>query len=83
MTRACNLPEGFATGAALEIGPDIEGIWKGLGQFIHMSSDQRRAMGDIGRRLCSDRFSPLRVGEMMCAVYRWLLERGPRPEYVL
>jgi poly(glycerol-phosphate) alpha-glucosyltransferase len=83
MTQACNLPEGLATGAALEIGSDIEGIRKGLDQLIHMSITHRRAMGDIGRGLCCDRFSPMRVGEMMRAVYRWLLDCGPRPEYVL
>jgi poly(glycerol-phosphate) alpha-glucosyltransferase len=83
MTPACNLPEGFATGAALEIGPDIEGIREGLDQIIHMSTEHRRAMGELGRRLCRDRFSSMRVGEMMREVYRWLLDSGPRPESVL
>jgi poly(glycerol-phosphate) alpha-glucosyltransferase len=83
MTHACNLPEGFAAGAAVEIGPDIEGIRKGLDQVIHMSPEHRRAMGEIGRRLCRDRFSSMRVGEMMRGVYCWLLDSGPRPEYVL
>jgi poly(glycerol-phosphate) alpha-glucosyltransferase len=83
MTHACNLEEGFVTGAALEIGPDIEGIREGLDEVIHMSTEHRRAMGNIARRLCCDRFSPMRVGEMMRAVYRWLLDSGPRPEYVL
>ena len=83
MTHACNLPEGFAAGAALQIGPDIEGIRKGLDQVIHMSTEHRRAMGEVGRRLCRDRFSSMRVGEMMRGVYRWLLDSGPRPECVL
>ena len=61
MRQACNPPEGLATGAALEIGSDIEGIRKGLDQVIHMSITHRRAMGDIGRLT-----SPERVVRLEC-----------------
>ena len=37
MTEACNLPEGFAAGAALQIGPDRAGIGAGLRQLFAMS----------------------------------------------
>ncbi len=82
MTRACNLPEGFAAGAALEISTDSEGIGAGLELLARLSDEQRHAMGNIGRRLCSHRFSPARNREMMQLVYHWLLNLGPRPEWV-
>src|SRR5438876_8714841 len=37
MTPECNLPEGFAAGAALEIGSSPEGIAAGLKQLIEMN----------------------------------------------
>ena len=83
MTRACNLPEGFAAEAALEIGTEKEEIRAGLDQLARMSEEQRRAMGRNGFRLCRDRFSQARNSELMRMVYRWLLKRGPRPDCVL
>src|SRR5690606_14930940 len=44
MTEACNLPEGFAAGAALAIGPDPAGIALGLRRLFAMSDAERRAM---------------------------------------
>jgi len=83
MTRACNLPEGFAAEAALEIGTESEEIRAGLDLLARMSEEQRRAMGHNGWRLCRDRFSQARNSELMRMVYRWLLKRGPRPDCVL
>jgi glycosyltransferase involved in cell wall biosynthesis len=82
MTRACNLPEGFTAGAALEIGTDSEGIGAGLDLLARLSDEQRRAIGDNGRRLCRERFSQAHSSEMMRMVYRWLLNLGPRPDCV-
>ena len=83
MTRAGNLPEGFAAKAALEIGTESEEIRAGLDLLARMSEEQRRAMGHNGFRLCRDRFSQARNSELMRMVYRWLLKRGPRPDCVL
>jgi poly(glycerol-phosphate) alpha-glucosyltransferase len=80
MTKECNLPEGFTAGAALEIGADRVAIRRGLDLLAQLSIEQRRDMGDKGRQLCRTRFSQRRSGEMMGAVYRWLLHGGPLPE---
>jgi poly(glycerol-phosphate) alpha-glucosyltransferase len=79
MTRHCNLPEGFATGAALPIGTDEEGILQGLSTLAEMAEPDRCNMGACGLRLCAERFSPQPVIEKMTEVYRWLLGMGPRP----
>jgi poly(glycerol-phosphate) alpha-glucosyltransferase len=83
MTLECNLPEGFAAGAALQIGTGPEEIAAGLKQVIEMSDDDRRAMGNRGRNLVETKFSWPRIGEQMCSVYEWVLGGGPLPEVIV
>lgn len=83
MTAACNLPEGFEAGAALEIGTDPAAIARGLQALFEHSDPARRAMGERGRALVQRRYTWPRIGEQMLAVYRWALGDGPRPEWVL
>jgi poly(glycerol-phosphate) alpha-glucosyltransferase len=83
MTPECNLSEGFAAAAALQIGTDPEEIAAGLKQVIEMSDDDRRAMGNHGRDLVERKFSWPRIGEQMCSVYEWALGAGPTPEVIV
>ena len=83
MTPTCNLPEGFAAGAALQIGTGPEEIATGLGRVIEMSEDDRRAMGNRGRNLAETKFSWPRIGEQMRSVYEWVLGGGPVPEVIV
>ena len=83
MTEACNLPEGFAAGAALPIGTDPAGIAAGLRRLFTMSDAERCDMGARGRALVRERFSWRQVGEQMAAVYRWVLGGGAPPSCVL
>ena len=82
MTPECNLPEGFAAGAALQIGTSPEEIAAGLKQLIEMSDDDRRAMGDRGRTLVATKFSWPHIGEEMRSVFEWVLGGGPTPQSV-
>jgi poly(glycerol-phosphate) alpha-glucosyltransferase len=79
MTPACNVPEGFAAGAALEIGTEPESIAEGVRALVEMSEAERRAMGARGRCLVEARFSWPRVAAAMAEVYRWVAGGGPRP----
>jgi glycosyltransferase involved in cell wall biosynthesis len=83
MTDACNLPDGFAAGAALRIGTDRAGISAGLRQLFAMSEATRGDMGARGRALVRERFAWRSIGEQMAAVYRWVLGGGPPPSCVL
>ena len=83
ITPECNLSEGFAAGAALQIGTGPEEIAAGLKQVIEMSDDDRRAMGNHGRDLVETKFSWPRIGEQMCSVYEWALGAGPTPEVIV
>ncbi|HEY4255649.1 MAG TPA: glycosyltransferase [Candidatus Udaeobacter sp.] len=83
MTPECNLPEGFAAGAALQIGTGREEIAAGLKQVIEMSDDDRRAMGNRGRNLVATKFSWPRIGEQMRSVYEWAFGGGATPEVIV
>ncbi len=82
MTPECNLPEGFAAEAAIQIGTSPEEIAAGLKQLIEMTDDDRRAMGDRGRTLVATKFSWPRIGEQMRSVFEWVLGGGPTPRTV-
>jgi poly(glycerol-phosphate) alpha-glucosyltransferase len=83
ITSACNLPEGFAAGAALRIEPDAANIAQGLRTLFDMSPDDRRVMGQNGRSLAESKFDWRAVAVQMAAVYAWVLGSGPKPEYVV
>ena len=80
MTRECNLPEGFATGAAIEIGAGVDAIIEGLIALMTMSDAARREMGDRGRALVTEKFSWEQVGAEMRRVYEWVLGGWARAE---
>jgi len=82
MTPECNLPEGFAADAALQIGTTQKEIAAGLKQLTEMSDEDRRAMGDRGRTLVATNFSWARIGEQMRSVYEWVLGGGATPQSV-
>jgi poly(glycerol-phosphate) alpha-glucosyltransferase len=79
MTPECNLPEGFAAGAALRIDPDTESVTMGLEEFFGMTEAERAAMGSRGRSLVADRFAWPRISQQMIEVYQWILGGGQRP----
>ncbi len=83
MTPGCNLPEGFAADAALDMAPEVDSIAAALGRLFAMSDAERRAMGERGRRLVEERFTWPKVAEQMCGVYRWVLGQGSIPECVV
>jgi len=82
MTPECNVPEGFAAEAAVQIGTKPGEIAVGLKKLTEMSDSARTAMGGRGHALVATKFSWPRIGEQMRSVYEWLLGGGPPPEAV-
>jgi glycosyltransferase involved in cell wall biosynthesis len=83
MTPACNLPEGFAAGAALRIEPSVESITQGLAELFRMPGPVLGDMGQRGRELVARRFGwPAIATEMKC-VYEWILGGGAKPGCVV
>jgi poly(glycerol-phosphate) alpha-glucosyltransferase len=79
MTPECNLPQGAACGAAIEIGTSPQGIAAGLQQMLVLGDAERVRMGAAGRRLVEERFAWARIADEMASVYEWVLCPGTRP----
>jgi glycosyltransferase involved in cell wall biosynthesis len=83
MTPQCNLPEGFAAGAAVAIEPHAISVAAGLRQLCSMGDQQRDEMGRRGLQLVERRFTWGRSAASLIGVYRWLLRDGPVPSCVI
>ncbi|MBK1633338.1 hypothetical protein CKO31_21805 [Thiohalocapsa halophila] len=83
MTPACNLPEGFAQGAALSTGYDATSVGCALEELFSMSCDDLAAMGARGRRLAETRFSWAEVAARLREVYAWVAAEAPRPDCIV
>lgn len=82
ITPECNLPEGYAEGAALRLESNEDGIAAGLSLLFNLGEAQLRGMGVRGRRLVERQFTWQRVTAQFLAVYKWLLNAGPIPDCV-
>ena len=78
VTPECNLPEGFASQAALEIRNAGMGNskWEGLRALLDMSDSDRIEMGKKGRRLVEEKFTWPKVAAQMKALYEEILGGG-------
>ncbi len=80
MTRECNLTQGFAAGAGIEVATDPEALARVL--LKRLPGSDLPAIGRRGRELVQTRFSWSAIGRQLSAVYHWLADRGPRPACV-
>jgi poly(glycerol-phosphate) alpha-glucosyltransferase len=82
ITAACNLPDGFEAGAALQIDTTSEGIAEGLAALCAMSPADRSAMGCRGLALDRSRYTWPNAARRMRSVYEWVVHGGTPPEFV-
>lgn len=54
-----------------------------LNEAIKLPEEERRAMGLRGRRLVQQNYTWPAAAKKMVAVYQWMLESGPKPEFVI
>jgi poly(glycerol-phosphate) alpha-glucosyltransferase len=80
MTRECNIPEGFASGAAVEITTDPDGLARELSRSL--SCSDLPGIGETGRELVKSRFTWVSIVAELRAVYEWLKHGGERPSCV-
>lgn len=81
MTRECNLPAGFLSGAALEIGQDPEAIRAGLVRAEGLRPEERARMSEAATRLARTRYGVDTVAKEMTELYRSVLSRGIRGRF--
>jgi glycosyltransferase involved in cell wall biosynthesis len=82
MTPACNLPEGFAAGAALSTGTSADEIKDSLLELFQLEGPERTAMGARGRALVSEKFAWPGIAAEMKKVCDWLMGGGAAPASV-
>jgi glycosyltransferase involved in cell wall biosynthesis len=79
MTTHCNLPQGFAVGAAVCIDTTAPSIARGLLDVMAMTDEERSVMGIRGRRLVEEQFSWASYAKQMYSVYSWMSRSEARP----
>ncbi|MEW6437677.1 MAG: glycosyltransferase [Pseudomonadota bacterium] len=72
MSAACNLPDGFTQGAALDSGTDREAIAAALRRAFALTESEWEKMSAAARDLAARRFSPRAVAAQWVAIYRRL-----------
>ncbi|HTB34244.1 MAG TPA: glycosyltransferase [bacterium] len=83
MTPECNLPEGFAKGAAVKVATDADSLERSLTAYFAEDPEAHRAMGAKGRELVEAQFTWKRIGKDMSDTYLWLIHGGPKPDCVI
>lgn len=83
ITKHCNLPEGVAHGAAIEIKPEEKSVAEGVIQAATMQPYALTAMGTAGFSLVQTRFVWSNVAQSLLDVYRWIDHKGPMPGNVI
>jgi poly(glycerol-phosphate) alpha-glucosyltransferase len=79
MTPECNLPAGFARGAAIRIEPNVESIEAGLRELFQAPNSALQALGDNGLQLVREQFAWPVVAAEMSRLYEWALGGGDKP----
>jgi poly(glycerol-phosphate) alpha-glucosyltransferase len=82
MTDACNLPEGFSSGAAVRLPDDVGGMSRVTDEFVERDEAERVDIGVKGRQLAASRFGWESIADQMVAVYRWSRDGGAPPSSV-
>lgn len=74
MTAACNLPDGFAARAAIEIETQPKRITSVLTEALAAEPAWLRGFGERGRRLVERRYLWNSIVDTHIDVYRWMIE---------
>lgn len=76
MTQECNLPDGFAAGAALDCGYDSDSIGRCIGQAVTMPEGQWQAMSAAALDLARTSYSEERVSDLWRQAYLAAIRQG-------
>jgi len=83
ISTACNLPEGIAAGAAMDLAPTVDGIGGALVRLARMADPELQAMGACGRSLVERRFTWTKLSSDVLRLYQAVAARQPIPPDLL
>ena len=72
VTRQCNMPQVSASGAGVQIEPEVPQIAAAIHGMLAAGGDARERMGQNGRDLVQQNYSWTHVAQRMAAVYAWV-----------
>lgn len=79
MTRACNLPVGFSSNAALKISTEPKALARSIIDYMALSSEERSTMSLAGRRLVHAKYQYRMIAKDLERMYDWLAFGTPQP----
>ena len=82
MTPECHLPEGYDAEAAIRINDNVVSVKNGLMKFFGMDDEERKAIGQRGYDLVSEKFTWDASAKKMIEVYEWLLGKSEKTDFV-
>jgi glycosyltransferase involved in cell wall biosynthesis len=82
MTRNCNIPEGFASNAAIEIETTVESVYNSIKRVISMTENERLLISMNGYELVKEKFSWEKSGNSMHLFYNWIKTKQEKPDFV-
>jgi poly(glycerol-phosphate) alpha-glucosyltransferase len=83
MTPQCNLPEGFAAHAAIEIESEPDAIADGLKELFRANTSTLGEIGSRGRALVASHFAWPKIAADLKKVYYWMVGGGSKPDCIL
>jgi glycosyltransferase involved in cell wall biosynthesis len=82
-SRTNELPPAHTGRAGWWIDIGVEQLAEALKEAMGLSDEERRAMGENGRRLVAARYTWPAIAEQMKAAYAWILNGGEKPDCVV
>jgi glycosyltransferase involved in cell wall biosynthesis len=83
ITTACHFPELEIAQGALVVNPEAGELAQGLYELLERTDEERRQLGQNGRRLVESQYTWDQQARRLASVYHWLAGGGVRPDCVV
>jgi len=83
ITTACHFPELADAHGAIVVNPEVNEVAQGLLDLLEMTDEERRWLGQNGRRLVENEYTWDKQADRLASVYRWLAGGGAQPDCII
>ncbi len=83
ITTACHFPELADVQGAIVVNPEAGEVAQGLLGLLERTDEERRRLGQNGRRLVENEYTWDQQAHRLASVYKWLAGGGAQPECVI
>ena len=82
LSKACNLPDAFASDAAIRAEPESAYLISSLQFLFSLSKVERSLMGQAGYQLIVEKYNWTTVARKFQLLYEWAVGRCDRPDFL-